>query len=75
MKPTDLLEVQALIRLLYYAELLKANNLNADDLWKSNVSGVEMFCLIMSLLCFRFLLRYLRMDDKVCHEERINLQP
>ncbi|KAJ8945190.1 hypothetical protein NQ314_009305 [Rhamnusium bicolor] len=48
-RPTDILEMQAFIGLLYYAGILKANHLNADDLWKTDGSGVEIFRLTMAL--------------------------
>ncbi|KAJ8950204.1 hypothetical protein NQ318_003195, partial [Aromia moschata] len=68
---TDLIEIQAFIELLYYAGLLKANHLNADDLWKTNGSGVEIFRVTMSLSRFRFLLRCIKIDDKATREERL----
>lgn len=66
-------EVQALIGLLYYAGVLKANHLNAEDLWRTDGSGVEIFRLTMSLGRFRFLLRCLRFDNRRTRIERKKL--
>ncbi|KAJ8927649.1 hypothetical protein NQ314_019864 [Rhamnusium bicolor] len=72
-RPTDILEMQAFIVLLYYAGILKANHLNADDLWKTDGSSVEIFRLTMSLVRFRFLLRCIRTDDKATRAERAKI--
>lgn len=40
---TDILEVQALIRLLYYEARLKGNRVTPDELWKSNESCTKSF--------------------------------
>lgn len=66
-------EIQALIGLLYYAGVLKSNHLNAEDLWRTDGSGVEIFRLTMSLSRFRFLLRCLRFDDRQTRAERKQL--
>lgn len=68
---TDILEVQALIGLIYYAARLKANRVNPDELWKTDGSSIEMFRLTMSLPRFKFLLRCIRFDDKATRENRL----
>lgn len=70
---TDIVEMRAFIGLLYHAGTLKANHLNADDLWATDGNGVEIFRLTMSLMRFRFLLRCCRFDDKETREERKKL--
>lgn len=72
-RPTDFLEMQAFVGLLYQAGILKANHLNADDLWKTDGSGVEIFRLTMSLSRVRFLLSCIRMDDKATRTERAKI--
>lgn len=67
---TNRAEVQALLGLIYYAGILKANHLNTKELWETNGSGVEIFRLTMSLNRFRFLLSSLRFDDKRTRTER-----
>jgi len=67
---TDILETRAFIGLLYYAGILKANHLNADELWKTDGSGVEIFRLTVSLPRFRFLIRCCRFDNKDTRDDR-----
>ncbi len=68
--PTNVVEIRALLGLLYMAGTYHANRLNAEDLWKTDGSGVEIFRLTMSLQRFRFLLRCLRFDKKATRPER-----
>lgn len=68
--PTNKTEIQALIGLLYYGGVFKASHLNAEDLFKTDGSGIEIFRLTMSLKRFRFLLSSLRFDDKTTRNER-----
>ncbi|KAJ8952305.1 hypothetical protein NQ314_007567 [Rhamnusium bicolor] len=42
-RSTNITEIHALMGLLFYAGVLKANRLNLEELWKSDGSGVEMF--------------------------------
>lgn len=70
---TNKAEIQALIGLLYFAGVLKSSRMNTDDLWKSDGTGVEIFRLTMSQTRFRFLLRYIRFDDKESRIQRREL--
>lgn len=67
---TDVIEIKALFGLLYLCAIRKTNHLNAQDLWKTNGTSIEMFRLTMSLERFRFLLRHLRFDNKATRAER-----
>ncbi|XP_050307483.1 piggyBac transposable element-derived protein 4-like [Anthonomus grandis grandis] len=69
-KDTDILEIQALIELLYLSGVLKSNRLNIEEIWTQNGTGVELFRLTMSQCRFRFLLDHLRFDDLVTRDER-----
>lgn len=71
--PTNIAEVQALLGLLFYAGVLKANHLNAEELWKSDGTGIEIFRLTMSIKRFKFLMRCIRFDDKSTRQERKNI--
>lgn len=72
-KTTNILELQALIGLLYLAGVMKSNHLNAEDLWRVDGTGVEIFRLTMSLQRFRFLMRHIRFDDLETREARKSL--
>lgn len=52
------------------AGIYHANRLNAEDLWSSDGSGIEIFHLTMSLQRFRFLIRCLRFDSKATRATR-----
>ena len=69
-RPTDLIEIKALLGLLYLAAVRKTNHLNATNLWSSNGTSIEMFRLTMSLERFRFLLRHIRFDNKATRLQR-----
>lgn len=60
-KVTDLIEIKAVIGLLYLAGIYHANRLSLDELWSED--GVQRFRRTMSLRRFRFILRCLRFDD------------
>lgn len=72
-RPTDLLEIRALLGLLYIAGINKASRLHASDLFKTNGTSLEIFRLTMSQARFRFLLSHIRFDDKRTREERKTL--
>ncbi|KAJ8931810.1 hypothetical protein NQ314_015206 [Rhamnusium bicolor] len=69
-RSTNITEIHALLGLLFYAGVHKANRLNLEELWKSDGSGVEMFRLTMSIKRFKFLFTCLRFDNKQTREER-----
>ncbi|KAK9678923.1 Transposase IS4 [Popillia japonica] len=68
--PTDIVEIKALLGLVYLSGVLKSSRLNVDELWDKNGCGVERFRLTMSKQRFLFLLRSLRFDDRLTREER-----
>lgn len=63
-KPTDLIEIKALIGLLYLAGSLKISRLNTEEIFDKKGTGVERFWTTMSRERFRFLLRYLRFENQ-----------
>lgn len=69
-KKCDILELRALLGLLYIAGVSKNNHRNAADLFRTNGSSPEIFRLTMSLARFKFLLRHIRFDDKRTRLER-----
>ena len=69
-KDTDVFEMKALIGLLMLAGTYHDSRLHLVDIWKANVTGIEVFRLTMSLDRFPFLLCCLRFDDKATREER-----
>lgn len=56
-------ELEAFIRLLYMAGILRASHLNLYDLWATDGTGVEFFRNCMNLKSFKFLIRVIRFDD------------
>lgn len=69
-RPTDIIELKALIGLLYISSMSKNNRVNAADLFRTNGTSMEIFRLTMSLQRFKFLLRHIRFDNKTTREER-----
>ncbi|XP_063924667.1 piggyBac transposable element-derived protein 4-like [Zophobas morio] len=72
-RPTNFIEIQALLGILLLSGVKKSNHLNAEDLFKSNGTCPEIFRLTMSCQRFRILLRYLRFDDIDTRAERKSL--
>lgn len=70
LKPVDLVEMKALIGLMYMRGLLGANLVSARELWSGNYSPV--FNAVMSVNRFSYLLSKLRTDDKATRDERRN---
>ncbi|XP_023225627.1 piggyBac transposable element-derived protein 4-like isoform X2 [Centruroides sculpturatus] len=68
---TDLIEIKALIGILYVAGCKKLNRCNPDELWTADGTGLEIARTIMSDKRFKFLLHSLRFDDKNSRKERI----
>lgn len=69
-KETNLIELKALIGLLYLSGLHKSSHVNVRDLWATDGSGIEIFRSTMSHKRFLFLLRCLRFDDVNSREDR-----
>lgn len=70
-KPTDAIEIEALIGLLYLCGVKKSNRLACEEIFATDGSSAELFRLTMSMQRFLFLLRHLRFDD---HQTRIERQ-
>lgn len=68
-KPTDVIELKALIGLLYISGLLRDSRPNVNELWDPNGFGVERFWLTMSKHRFLFLMRCIHFADQdIVHE-------
>lgn len=68
--PTDLMELKALLGLLYYCGKLRGAHLNTLDLWATDGTGTDLCIATMSRQRFHFLLRCLRFDDLNTREQR-----
>jgi hypothetical protein len=56
-KLTDKIEINAFfICLLCLAGALQSNKQNLDELWGTDVDGIEKFFLVMNHRCFKFLI-------------------
>lgn len=69
-KPTDRIEIKALLGLLYIAGVNKIGRQNYEDLFRTDGMAMDIFRLTMSVKRFSFLLRHLRFDNKVDRIER-----
>ena len=67
--PTNIVELKALIGLLFLAGLLRSYHVNAANLWTMDGTGTEIFPRVLSEQRFKFLLRCLRFN-KSDREER-----
>lgn len=70
MKDTTMLELDALIGLLYIAGLNKSSRQSLKDLWRTDGTGVDIFRTTMSLQRFYFLQNCIRFDSKATRIER-----
>ncbi|UYV84572.1 hypothetical protein LAZ67_X002662 [Cordylochernes scorpioides] len=68
---TNLHEIKALLGIIYFLVVMKANKLNTDDAWARDSTGFELCRIAMSENRFRFLLRVIRFDDKATRNERL----
>lgn len=59
-RPIDIIEIRALLGLLYLTGLLWSNRLYTLDLWDTNGLGAEEFSTVISWKRFLFLLKCLR---------------
>ena len=67
--PTNIVELKALIGLLFLAGLLRSYHVNTANLWTTDGTGTEISPCILSEQRFKFLLRCLRFDNKSDREE------
>ncbi|UYV79467.1 hypothetical protein LAZ67_17002717 [Cordylochernes scorpioides] len=68
---TNLHEIKALLGIIYFLGVMKANKLNTDDAWARDSTGFELCRIAMSENRFRFLLRVIRFDDKATRNKRL----
>lgn len=68
--PTDLIELKALLGLLYYFGKLRGAHLNTNDFWATDGTGSDICIATMSRQRFHFLLRCLRFDDINTRQQR-----
>ncbi|KAJ8723234.1 hypothetical protein PYW08_003146 [Mythimna loreyi] len=68
--PTDLIELKALLGLLYYFGKLRGAHLNTNDFWATDSTGSDICIATMSRQRFHFLLRCLRFDDINTRQQR-----
>lgn len=69
-KKTNEVEMRALFGLLYICGLHKSSHTNAQDLWATDGSGIEILRNTMSYKRFIFLLRCLRLDNVTSRDTR-----
>ncbi|CAH2321338.1 Hypothetical predicted protein [Pelobates cultripes] len=69
-KLTDDIEIKAFRCILYLAGAYRANRQSLEELWGTNGDGVEKFGMVMNLKRFKFLMRWLRFDDRNTRDER-----
>lgn len=69
-KETTLVEMKAVIGLLYLAGLFRSSRQNLEDLWASDGTGVDIFRSTMPLKRFQFILASLRFDCEGTRAER-----
>ncbi|XP_050295855.1 uncharacterized protein LOC126735788 [Anthonomus grandis grandis] len=69
-RPADVIEMRALIGLLYLPGVYHGERTLIFKFWSRDGTGVEIFPAITALRRFRFLLRCLGMDDIHTREER-----
>lgn len=69
-KLTDVIEIEALIGLLYLCGVKKWNRLCCEEIFATDGSSAEQFRLTMSMQRFLFLLRHIRFDDHNTRLER-----
>lgn len=69
-RPTDKLEIEALLGLLIFAGVAKGNHTNAENLFRTNGTSPDIYRLTMSLQRFRILLRFIRFDDIATRDAR-----
>ncbi|XP_049833496.1 piggyBac transposable element-derived protein 4-like [Schistocerca gregaria] len=72
-KPIDIIELKAFIGLLFLAGVNKSNRQSLEDLWGSDGDGIEKFRLVMNIKRFKFIMRCLKFDNRVTHDERRKL--
>lgn len=70
MKVCSMVELKAVIGLLYIAGLIRSGRQNLSDLWASDGTGVEIFRLVMSEQRFHFIQSCLCFDEDTSREER-----
>lgn len=70
-KDTNIIEMKAIIGLLYLSGSLRSSHQNLCDLWRTDGLGVDYFHATMNIRRFRFILQCLRFDDVNSRSTRI----
>ncbi|XP_067132199.1 piggyBac transposable element-derived protein 4-like [Centruroides vittatus] len=70
-KLTDLVEIKALVGILYLTGCKKLHRCNPTEIWTTDGTGLEVVRTVMSEKRFRFLLVCLRFDDKKTRKKRL----
>ncbi|CAG5056022.1 unnamed protein product [Parnassius apollo] len=66
---TDMIEIRALIGLLYLIGLYKSSHVRISDVFNPDGTGLDICRAVMSVQRFKFLLRNLRFDDRNTRDE------
>lgn len=69
-RKTNVVEIKALIGLLYLAGVHKGGRISIFELWATDGTGLEIFQAVMVKKRFRFLIRWLHFDDGETRDER-----
>lgn len=67
---TNMIEIRALIGLLYLIGLYKSSHVHVDDIFSTDGTGLDICRAVMSVQRFKFLMRHLRFDDLNTRDER-----
>lgn len=67
---TNLIELKALIGVMYLIGIHKSSHTSIDDIWMADGTGIEKCRAVISKQRFQFLLRALRFDDITTRQER-----
>ncbi|XP_023239706.1 uncharacterized protein LOC111638264 [Centruroides sculpturatus] len=70
-KLTDLIEIKALVGIMYLTGCKRLNRCNAAEIWTSDGTGLEVVRTVMSAKRFMFLLGCLRFDNKKTRNKRL----
>lgn len=74
-KCTDDSEIRSLLGLLYYSAVFKCNYKDASNLFATDGTSHDIFRMVMSSQRFFMLLNYLRFDNEVDRQERLEADP
>lgn len=70
---TDIVEIKAVLGILYLAGVYRSSHRHLRDLWRTNGTGIDIFRTVMSFNRFSFLLQCLRFDNVENRQERLQM--